>query len=194
MPHYIRTWKLSDRQKIHLTDSSKIVFRHSVTNSRNHRGVSISSDALPSLKDFANLIERHDTRMKIPLDEKVWIKYDSTVKLYVCSSKRKDVDHRFFRFSDVTWGSFIKEILPSIISFVRDGRHQSDESGESHGGYKSKLKTRSTSNRARHTQQKAMANSEEEAKADDEFVSGATHNVDMENLEEGEIYDCPFLS
>jgi len=186
MPHYIRTWKLNDSQSIHITNSKKVVFRHLITNSGGkHRGVCISLDALPSLKDFADLIDNHKTRMKIPLDQKVWIKCDSTVKLYVCSPKREDIDYRFFRFSDVTWRNFTKEILPHMISFIKDGGHQADGSRESHVNYKSKLKTQSSRNRAEHSQSKAMVINKTQDEADNESTSGKTLNVNMEDTEEG---------
>ena len=186
MPHYIRTWKLSDVQNVHITNSKRIAFRHSIANSdRKHRGVCISIDSLPSLKDFADLIDNHKTRIKIPLDDKVWIKCDSSVKLYVCSPKREDVEYRFFRFSDVTWETFTREILPQITSFIKDGGHQTVGSCKSDVNYKSKLKTQSTRDREEYTQPKTMVTDKTQIEADNELTSWKTLNVNMEDSEEG---------
>ena len=94
---YIQSWKLDAQQTIHLSKQNKIIFRHRTSDGTKYRGVSVCIDALKSIKDFGDLILKHDASMKIPIDDKVWMQYTTTVKLYVCSPKRHDLDYRFFR-------------------------------------------------------------------------------------------------
>ena len=129
MSRYIQSWKLDRNQTVHLTKCKKIAFRQ--TTSKCYRGLSISYDSLKEMYDFATMIERHPSKIRIPLDNKVWIQYHNDVKLYVTSPKRQDVEYRFFRFSDVTWRRFIKYVLPDIISCVDDGECRQRDSCES---------------------------------------------------------------
>lgn len=192
MTYYIQSWKLDKSQTIHLSKNNKIIFRHRTSNGTKYRGISVSVDTLNSIKDFVDLT-RDGVPMKIPIDEKVWIKYKRSAKLYVCSPKRHDLDHRFFRFSDEGWDRFKRSVLPDIISFLRDGSYRSDVYRKPHAFSKCGWKTKSKRNRAADSQQMQMDIKPKTVKTNDEFTPGEADNVDLEDVEEGEIIVYPIL-
>lgn len=192
---YIQSWKLDAQQTIHLSKYNTIIFRHCTSHGTKYRGVSVHVDSLQSVKDFGDLVTKHNSYMRIPIDDKVWMQYSSSVKLYVCSPKRHDLDYRFFRFSDVTWKRFMKSVLPDIISFVRNGGYRKDGSRQPHAEVESRgWIPRLTKGETKTSKSRKMDHDSKEAEADDEFTTRQTNYADMEDVEEGEIIEYPILS
>ena len=193
MSPYIQSWKLDNSQTIHLSKNNKIIFRHRTDNGTKYRGISISIEKLCSIKDFADLT-REGVTLKLPIDQQVWIEYKTSVKLYVCSPKRHDIEYRFFRFSDEAWNRFKRSVLPDIISFVKDGAHRTDDCRKPHAITESGRKAKSKRPRTTTSQQKQIDSMWKNVQTIDEFTPRETDNADMEEIEEGEIIDYPILS
>ena len=194
---YIQSWKLDAQQTIHLSKYNKIIFRHCTSDGTKYRGVSVHVNCLQSVKDFGDLVTKHNSYMKIPIDDKVWIQYSasSSVKMYVCSPKRHDLDYRFFRFSDYTWKRFIKSVLPDIISFVGNGAYRTDGNCQPHDEVKSRGRIPRLAKVENETSKsREMDHGSKEAETYDEFATRQTYDVDMEDVEEGEIVEYPILS
>ena len=194
MTRYIQSWKLDTNQTVHISKNKKITFRHRTNNTRRYRGVSLSIAHLDTIKDFADFTKRHNVKIQLPLDNQVWIQNDSTVKLYVCSCKRKEIEHRFFRFSDVTWRVFINNTLPDILSFLKDGRHLPDNSGKPNDGVKRRRKPTTKRNREKASKSMQVDNHQEEVETYDEFTTRPPNDVNMEEIEERDSVDYPILS
>ena len=192
---YIQSWKLDSQQTIYLIKQNKIIFRHRTSDGTKYRGISVHVDTLQPIKDFGDLVMKHDAYMKIPIYGKVWIQYTTSVKLYVCSPKRHDLDYRFFRFSDVSWKRFMKSVLPDMMSFLRDGGYQAVTNCQPHDEAESdKRNVKPTRYGTENSQSRQMDSGSKEAETYDEFATRQTYDVDMEDVEEGEIVEYPILS
>ena len=194
MSRYIQSWKLDDQQTIHISKNNKIIFRHRTKYGTKYRGISVDIGTLRSIKDFADLTIEHGVPMRIPLDNQVWMEYKSTIKLYVCSPKRHELEYRFFRFSSDAWKRFIKSVLPDMISFIRDGGYWKDDHRQSDAISKSGWSPKHSAVGENSTKQTKLDSVSKEIENDDEFTPRETYNVNMEDVEEGEIIDYPILS